>query len=1207
MKTCRFCGKELADEALFCKYCGNRYEEAGKPELESKEGAESDAGSSSAGKICPQCGTLNAEEARFCLECGLDLFQSYVEEQELGAGKMADTIKTGRKKKSPIPLIITAILVIAAAAGGIFLTVEHFTRGSKNELFNLKKAELVDNYVQPEGQGVIDLMARNYQPSARDSSAKWDSTVFYRLEDLGGEDDNHLADCLLSRLELVREDNGKPIEYEVYRNKETDEVQKIVSIETLEDGNLELSDYYYQDGKPNFVFRRSDSVYTPSYASIDKTGERYYFAGDQMVKWRWIYEPSVVKQWILELEDTWYTQWAYGNISSEEQTEYDEKEIQVLNEAYNTYEAVLANKPITLIQGRVVDENGDPLEGVEVGIGLIEGGEAQQPEIKLLTDEDGNYAWADEREHGEVTGGQEYFLVFCKKGWVPAIMKVQDGKAESLLGTTAQQTIQNDMILLEEGKDEVYSVTIQAYQIIAQDEEAVMERAFSEEEEEEAPELEDAEVTIYSGVNWLLGEPAAEEKTSSNGKASFELSAGIYTAIIEKDGILPSRKVFLVGSKEEDLTVYAIAQNAVNESESVTADSGNIGTGGNGVWSIILSWDSSGKNPLDLDSSLFTPDKAAKGDRNCINTLNRKDNAGTSLLYDGEGKNACEVITLSSPKQGSYKYYVTNYTDIQSGKEDSDSLSASGAEVTVCLDGVPVRTFTVPDRAGTVWEVFELRNQGIVPIQEVYANTEGKSWWTEDKKLARISERHLKPDWIQSDGEWLYFSNQADEGKLYYCRKDGSDLTKFSEERPLDGRLLVVNDYVYYAANSNGYGAIIRMKNDGSDRTILRDHIFMSEGEGAFGYCLSLMGYADDVLYYWNAPETYGGILALPIEDGDLESSYYSIGEGSFQMAVAGNYIYYIDGAWETEKSFRQKNLKTGEEECLKTGINWAPWSFSIHKGWVYYGENGCIKRMRLAGAGRMEEEQVLADNAASWNANITFLGDICYYEGNDSRFYAMNPDGSGQAAVAEGSAAILDGELYTRGRRWDPIMVSDKNGGNQRPLFDTSSMKSAGAMRAYAEYLERYPISEYTFRVDFACMDVDSDGVNELFILDYPRMSTYPSFSYYKYDGTVADLQSGSADEIAVLPDRGEFVTRFMGNRGYESVSRYRFDGTEIETREWSPFDASTGTGFSTYYNTYVNNKPSPVWVENTSANRLQYLLNGNGTGWTTIRNTMY
>lgn len=142
-------------------------------------------------------------------------------------------------------------------------------------------------------------------------------------------------------------------------------------------------------------------------------------------------------------------------------------------------------------------------------------------------------------------------------------------------------------------------------------------------------------------------------------------------------------------------------------------------------WRILLSWDGSGEEPLDLDSALFTPDKAAKGDRNCIYTLNRDDHAGARFLYDGKGKNACGMITLSAPKRGSYKYYVSDYTDIQGGNASSDNLAKSGANVTVFHNGMPVKTFPVPDEAGTVWEVFELREQGIVPIQEVSGDTIG--------------------------------------------------------------------------------------------------------------------------------------------------------------------------------------------------------------------------------------------------------------------------------------------------------------------------------------------------------------------------------------------------------------------------------------------------------------------------------------------------
>lgn len=33
---------------------------------------------------------------------------------------------------------------------------------------------------------------------------------------------------------------------------------------------------------PNFTFSRNDSVYTPTYATPAKMGERYYFIGDVM-------------------------------------------------------------------------------------------------------------------------------------------------------------------------------------------------------------------------------------------------------------------------------------------------------------------------------------------------------------------------------------------------------------------------------------------------------------------------------------------------------------------------------------------------------------------------------------------------------------------------------------------------------------------------------------------------------------------------------------------------------------------------------------------------------------------------------------------------------------------------------------------------------------------------------------------------------------
>lgn len=402
MKTCKFCGQELVDGALFCGNCGKKCEEP--LEAVETDGSQEEWKREWQQKEKQQEEELQNEEP--------EVFQ------EIGQG--GNDGGYGIKKKSFIPIIVGGIFLMAAAAAGSFLALKHWNKGEESgsfglnkaqeeEFFDLSSAELVDNYKPPEGVGMIDLKARNYQPGARDMSARWNKELFYWLEDIGGEDDNHIADCILTRMELVRTDSGTPVEYEVYRDSETGQIQKIVSIETREDGRLELSDYYYQDGKPDFVFRRDDSIYTPSYATIDKTGERYYFSGDQMVKWRWIYEPSVVKQWILEPEDTWYTQWGYGEISDNERAQYDEKELQVLNEAYNTYEAIYANKPADLIRGCVTDEGGNPLEGVQVGIGTIAEGEVKKPEVKVETDGNGRYAWAMDIRCSKATRRIWYF------------------------------------------------------------------------------------------------------------------------------------------------------------------------------------------------------------------------------------------------------------------------------------------------------------------------------------------------------------------------------------------------------------------------------------------------------------------------------------------------------------------------------------------------------------------------------------------------------------------------------------------------------------------------------------------------------------------------------------------------------------------------------------------------------------------------------
>ena len=64
----------------------------------------------------------------------------------------------------------------------------------------------------------------------------------------------------------------------LYRNPDTNAVNKIVSMEYLENKEIETIDYYFTDeGKVNFIYFHTVIEYTPSFAKRDKPGERYRY------------------------------------------------------------------------------------------------------------------------------------------------------------------------------------------------------------------------------------------------------------------------------------------------------------------------------------------------------------------------------------------------------------------------------------------------------------------------------------------------------------------------------------------------------------------------------------------------------------------------------------------------------------------------------------------------------------------------------------------------------------------------------------------------------------------------------------------------------------------------------------------------------------------------------------------------------------------
>ena len=68
---------------------------------------------------------------------------------------------------------------------------------------------------------------------------------------------------------------------------------------------------------------------------------------------------------------------------------------------------------------------------------------------------------------------------------------------------------------------------------------------------------------------------------------------------------------------------------------------------------------------------------------------------------------------------------------------------------------------------------------------------------------------------VNPSGEWVYYSNLAEDGYLYKVRTDGTQRTKLNEDS--SENINVVRDWIYYE-NMSDNGRIYRMRTDGTER-----------------------------------------------------------------------------------------------------------------------------------------------------------------------------------------------------------------------------------------------------------------------------------------------------------------------------------------------------------------------------------------------------
>ena len=204
---------------------------------------------------------------------------------------------------------------------------------------------------------------------------------------------------------------------------------------------------------------------------------------------------------------------------------------------------------------------------------------------------------------------------------------------------------------------------------------------------------------LYIGVDQPTVAPVQTLTTGANGTyTTGNLSAGNYTVFVidNRTGISESNRYLPSAFPVKILGGKVIANQ--NGTVSKSLDGTQL--------RVVLTW---GSEPKDLDSHMYIDTASGVSGHTSFarRTFTMNGEKVVDLDLDSREGNGPETTTIFVPVEGTYTFYVYDYTDQLSGVSNT-LLSNSGAVVTVYsgTSVMPVAVYAVPSGYGTTWKVF---------------------------------------------------------------------------------------------------------------------------------------------------------------------------------------------------------------------------------------------------------------------------------------------------------------------------------------------------------------------------------------------------------------------------------------------------------------------------------------------------------------------
>lgn len=409
-------------------------------------------------------------------------------------------------------------------------------------------------------------------------------------------------------------------------------------------------------------------------------------------------------------------------------------------------------------------------------------------------------------------------------------------------------------------------------------------------------------------------------------------------------------------------------------------------------------------------------------------------------------------------------------------------------------------------------------------------------------------------------GEWIYYSNWNDGGRLYRVKTDGSEEERINHDSV--SNINVVGGWIY-CCNESDSNRLYKISLDGSSKQMLTENSVYSVyviGEWIFyrsGNCIYKIktdGEDENCLYGIN---TSGYFFVTSqwiyyLQNGD-NAFYRAKPDGSqvekvtdeliSEFQVLGDWVYYIKCSSNANDNSRIFKMKL--DGTCETRVN-SDVSHSINvdsNGWIYYSnysDGFKLFKIRCDGS---EKTKINDENSQ----NLNIAGDWIYYTSNgpygDEQF-RIKKDGSGKEKISK---------KITEGYKTGGIKGSNNIESSNKVMGNTNSnLRNSGiaAIQNGWIYYNNSSDNNALYRVK------ENGALKEKICDDNPKyINVVGERVYYSFEGSIYSiktngqdrkiLEEGPAFQIHVVDDTIFYITN---SDSYGNIYKMSTDGTRKE-----------------------------------------------------------